>query len=59
VVLEVFDVSGKLTAGLLDRAVEPGKYAVTFDAAGLPICTYFYRMRVGAFQSVRRLTLLM
>ncbi|MFC2085994.1 choice-of-anchor X domain-containing protein, partial [Bacteroidota bacterium] len=58
VTLEVFTVSGKLAAGLVDKEVEPGEYAVTFDAMGLPSGTYFYRMRAGAFQSVKRLTLL-
>ena len=58
VALDVFDVSGRLALRLVDKAMEAGEYSVVFDATDLPSGTYFYRMRAGAFQSVKRLTLL-
>lgn len=45
--LEVFNVLGQRMAELVSRHHEPGDYAATLDAEGLPPGAYFYRLSSG------------
>ncbi len=58
VTLEVFDVTGRRVAVLVD-AVQPASIqSVQFDARNLPSGTYFYRIRAGSFAHVATMILL-
>jgi len=56
--LEVFDVSGRLVATLLDAPQESGAHAVTLDGTNLSTGLYFVRMQAGSVQSVQKIQLL-
>jgi hypothetical protein len=45
--LEVFDISGKLVATLVNEELNSGQYTVKFDASKLSSGIYIYRMRAG------------
>ncbi|HEX2788780.1 MAG TPA: T9SS type A sorting domain-containing protein [Ignavibacteria bacterium] len=45
--LEVFDISGKLVAALVNEQLNSGQYTIKFDAGGLSSGIYVYRMRTG------------
>jgi hypothetical protein len=56
--LEVFDVTGRRVATLLDRVMESGAHRVTWDASGVASGTYVYRLRAGdEVQTMRALVL--
>jgi hypothetical protein len=42
--LSVYDVQGRLVREMVDRAVPPGWYDVSFDASDLPSGLYVYRL---------------
>ena len=56
--LRVFDILGRLVATLVEEERSGGSYAVTFDAAGLPSGTYYYRLQSGPFRQTRTLMVL-
>ncbi|HEX2788781.1 MAG TPA: T9SS type A sorting domain-containing protein [Ignavibacteria bacterium] len=45
--LEVFDISGKLIATLVNEQLNSGQYTIAFDASKLSSGVYIYRMRAG------------
>jgi hypothetical protein len=55
--LRVFDLLGREVAVLVDRRQEPGQYAVTFNAGGLPSGMYLYSLRSAAGYEVRTMCL--
>jgi hypothetical protein len=55
--LEVFDVTGRRVATLVDGPVPAGVHEVRFDAAALPSGVYLYRIEAGTFQRTHRMTL--
>lgn len=55
--LALFDSTGRELLTFLERNLEPGDYEVPLDAVGLPTGVYYCRMQVGAFHSVRPMTL--
>ncbi|MCF8260048.1 MAG: T9SS type A sorting domain-containing protein [Melioribacteraceae bacterium] len=56
--LKVFNVLGNEIATLVNESKSPGFYSVNFDATGLPSGIYFYRLQVGNFSEVRKMTIL-
>jgi Prolyl oligopeptidase family/Secretion system C-terminal sorting domain len=60
--LEVFDVLGRKVSTLVSERQSAGRYAVTFNAAGLASGLYFYKLDVrsqaGAFSETRKMMLL-
>jgi len=63
VVLDVFDVTGRLVKRLLSGAIESGDHAVVWDgrnATGERVVSgvYLCRLRAGDYTGVRRLVLL-
>jgi hypothetical protein len=61
--LEIYDASGRLVRTLVDEPLEAGSHAVVWNgfddlghAAGAGV--YFYRLRAGAFEQSRRMTIL-
>ena len=55
VVLKVYDVLGRQVATVVDQEYVPGRYTAAFDARGLPSGVYFYRIRMGDFQAVKKM----
>ena len=55
--LAVYDVLGREVAVLVDRTVEAGAHAATFDARGLAAGTYVYRLTVDGQVMTGRFTL--
>ncbi len=55
--IRVYDTLGREVATLVDGATGTGGFSVTFDASALPAGVYYYRMRSGGFDEVRRMNL--
>ncbi|MDP2038893.1 MAG: T9SS type A sorting domain-containing protein [Ignavibacteria bacterium] len=58
VVLEVFDISGKSVATLLDNEMQSGVHSVELNAADLSSGVYFYRLRANQFIATRKFVLM-
>ena len=56
--LDVFDVTGRRVATLVDAVQPAGVHAVRFDAAQLASGVYLYRLHAGPTVLTRRMTLL-
>jgi hypothetical protein len=56
--LVVFNAIGQEVAVLADGNFSAGSYRVTFDAAGLPSGTYFYRVQAGEYTATKKMMLL-
>jgi hypothetical protein len=56
--IEVFDISGRRVATLLNEVRDPGHHEIGFDASSLATGVYVYRMQTGTFTSSRKLLLL-
>jgi|AntRauTorcE11897_2_1112592.scaffolds.fasta_scaffold01649_1 hypothetical protein len=57
VTLEVFDVTGRRVAVLVDELRAAGQNRVTFDASGLSSGVYIYRLRAGELIRTRKMIL--
>jgi hypothetical protein len=63
VLLQIFDIRGRLVRTLVDRHQAPGRHALEWDGTDqnrhrLPGGSYFYRLRQGEVTQTRRLILL-
>ncbi|MEW6655089.1 MAG: T9SS type A sorting domain-containing protein [Bacteroidota bacterium] len=58
VLLEVYDVTGKTIAALLDMEFDAGRHSVELNAAGLSSGIYFYRIRANQFTAARKFILM-
>jgi aminopeptidase N len=58
VTLKIYDVIGKEVATLANATMNPGTYAIPWDASKLPSGTYFYRLQAGRFVQTKKMTLL-
>jgi flagellar hook assembly protein FlgD len=63
VVMKVYNSLGHEIRTLVNKAQQPGYYAITWDGRDdrghiLPSGMYFYRLEAGAFVQTRRMTLL-
>jgi PKD repeat protein len=58
VTLDVFDVSGRRVASLLDETKGAGRHAVDFDASSLASGIYFYRLSAGGVVQQKKMVLL-
>jgi hypothetical protein len=61
--LAIYDVSGRAVKTLVDRELAANSYTITWDGRderGAPVASgvYFYKLKAGSFQDVRKLTLL-
>jgi hypothetical protein len=57
VLLQAFDVLGRVVMTLVDEVQGPGKYRAIVDASHLASGVYFYRMRAGDFMQAKKLLL--
>jgi hypothetical protein len=53
--LEVFDISGRLVAMLVDEKQSAGYHSVRFDAKGLNTGTYLCRLRAGSSVAIKKM----
>jgi len=56
--LKVYDILGNEVATLVNEKKDAGSYRVNFDAASLSSGVYFYRIKTGSFNQVRKMLLL-
>lgn len=56
--LEVFDLSGRRVATLVNGSVRAGSHEVSFDASDLSSGIYIYRLKAGNQEFTRKLTLI-
>jgi hypothetical protein len=56
--LRIFDLLGRTVATLAGGTMQPGSYAVTWTAGGLPSGAYYYRLASGDFVESRKLLIL-
>ena len=54
----MYDMTGRLVERLMQGTQSPGTYTVTVDAADWASGVYFYRLKAGSEQFVRRMLLL-
>ena len=57
VTLQVYDVTGRVVARLVEESMSAGTHRVAFDASMLPSGVYLYRIQAGRFTEVRRMVL--
>jgi len=55
--LTVFNLVGQSVRVLVDEYQSAGDYEATFDATDLPAGIYLYKLQVGDYSSVKRMTL--
>jgi len=55
--LTVFNLVGQSVGVLVDAYQSAGEYEITFDAQDLPAGIYLYKLQVGQYSSVKRMTL--
>lgn len=55
--LTVFNLVGQSVRVLVDGYQNAGYYEVSFDATDLPAGIYLYKLQVGDYSSVKRMTL--
>gem|GEM_PF-5673038 len=58
VTLQVFDLTGRQVATLVNETVNAGSHTVNFDAANLSSGVYIYRLQAGSVVLSRKLTLI-
>jgi hypothetical protein len=58
VVLEVFDITGRVVALLINGRVEAGENSIVFNASSLSSGIYFYRLKAGDFVKANKMLLL-
>jgi hypothetical protein len=56
--LEVYDISGKKVATLVDEIKQPGEYIATWDAMSITSGVYYYRLIAGQFMETKKLILI-
>ena len=55
--LKVYDLLGREVMTLVNEQKAAGTYRATFDASNMPSGTYFYALKAGSFNSVKKMTL--
>ena len=58
IVLNVYDVTGRLAQTVASGKFAAGEHRVNFDAAGLSSGVYFYQLRTGNTKIARKMVLL-
>jgi hypothetical protein len=56
--LKIYDVMGREVASLIKGLKEAGEYTVNFNAKELSSGIYFYRLRAGSFNAVKKMILI-
>jgi uncharacterized delta-60 repeat protein len=56
--LKIFDILGKEVATLVNKEQQPGNYEISLNAENLPSGVYFYQLRAGNLQMVKKMILI-
>ncbi len=56
--LDVFDITGRHVATLVNEQINAGQHQITFDASNLSSGVYMYRLQAGSTVMTRQLTLI-
>ncbi|MHC1738386.1 MAG: M28 family peptidase [Ignavibacteriaceae bacterium] len=56
--LKIYDVLGKEVASLINEEQGPGSYTVEFNASGLASGAYYFRLKAGEYNSVKKMILM-
>jgi hypothetical protein len=56
--LNIYDISGKFVAAVVDGRYIAGKYTADFNAGNLSSGVYFYKLEAGDFTAVRKMIVL-
>jgi hypothetical protein len=55
--IKVYNISGQIVEVILDKKVPAGEHKVEFNAINLANGIYFYHMKTGSFQAVKKMVL--
>ena len=55
--LQLFNKSSKCIAILINKELQPGSYSYNFKSAGLASDYYYYRITIGNFVAVRKMSI--
>lgn len=55
--LNIYDITGKVVAELVNEVKDAGYYTVKFDASKLSSGMYFYKIQAGEFTSIKKMML--
>ena len=58
VIIEVYNLAGQKIITLLNKKMPAGSHQVDFNASNLSSGVYFYRIKAGEFQDVKKMVLL-
>lgn len=58
VLLEIFDINGRIVKTLYEGSLQPGKYSIDFDGSNLPSGVYYYTLSSGGYRETRKMVLL-
>lgn len=58
VTINLYDITGRHVATLVDQKQAPGNYQVEWNAEGFATGVYLYQIRAGNFTSTKKLTLI-
>jgi hypothetical protein len=56
--MDVYDISGRQIAVLVDETERAGSHEVRFNGSGLASGVYFYRLQAGNYSATRKFLLL-
>jgi hypothetical protein len=56
--IKVFDILGKEIATLVNEALQPGTYEVTFDGSNFPGGIYFYKLTAGKYSETKKMLMI-
>jgi len=56
--LKVYNLLGHEIAILINGSYQPGAYDATFNTTGLPSGIYIYKIQMGTFKAIRKMTVL-
>lgn len=58
VTIKIYDLLGREVKAVLDERITAGQHQIQFDGTGLASGLYFYGMKAGSFNKVRKFLLL-
>ena len=58
VIINVYDITGRLVDTIINGVQSPGRYTVTFNTKKLASGIYFYQLKAGNFVDTKKLILL-
>jgi hypothetical protein len=58
VILQIYDVLGRLVKTLVNEEEPAGNYTIRFDAHSFPNGIYFYKLRAGNYSQIKKMVLI-